>query len=183
VACEGVGEDGGAGDGLDGGGDGGGNGGGGEGGSCVGGGFGALSRAHSGTARGEGEGGGGEERQLDAAAGNPRDVGVDPYFVVAGRAGRPAAMSASSELRRVGGAPSAGLGGAPAAAGGSGPGGHMLTPTGYPPHTHTAAGMAHRAHSTQPALPPHRATPNRAFQPGSDSSGGKGGSPCLYPFP
>jgi len=35
----------------------------------------------------------------------------------------------------------------------------MLTPTGYPP-THTAAGTAHSAHSTQPArLPPHRATP------------------------
>jgi len=34
----------------------------------------------------------------------------------------------------------------------------MLTPTGYPP-THTAAGTAHSAHSTQPALLPHRATP------------------------
>jgi len=34
----------------------------------------------------------------------------------------------------------------------------MLTPTGYPP-PNTAAGTAHRTHSTQPALPPHRATP------------------------
>ena len=34
----------------------------------------------------------------------------------------------------------------------------MLTPTGYPP-PNTAAGTAHSAHSTQPALRPHRATP------------------------
>jgi len=33
-----------------------------------------------------------------------------------------------------------------------------LPPQGTPPH-HTAAGTAHSAHSTQPALPPHRATP------------------------
>jgi len=35
---------------------------------------------------------------------------------------------------------------------------YMLTPTGYP-SPNTAAGTAHSAHSTQPALPPHRATP------------------------
>jgi len=35
----------------------------------------------------------------------------------------------------------------------------MRTPTGYP-HPNTAAGTAHSAHSTQPALlPPHLATP------------------------
>jgi len=34
----------------------------------------------------------------------------------------------------------------------------MLTPTGYPP-PNTAAGTAHSAHSTQPALRPHRAIP------------------------
>ena len=34
----------------------------------------------------------------------------------------------------------------------------MLTPTGYPP-ANTAAGTAHSTPSTQPALPPHRATP------------------------
>jgi len=35
----------------------------------------------------------------------------------------------------------------------------MLTPTGYPPRN-TAAGTAHSAHSTQPALRPHRANPS-----------------------
>jgi len=34
----------------------------------------------------------------------------------------------------------------------------MLTPTGYPPPSNTAADTAHSAHSTQPALRPHRAT-------------------------
>jgi len=43
----------------------------------------------------------------------------------------------------------------------------MLTPTGYPP-THTAADMAHRTHSTQPALrypQGRRQTPRRRADP------------------
>jgi len=35
----------------------------------------------------------------------------------------------------------------------------MLTPTGYPPPPHTAADTDYSAHSTQPTLRPHRATP------------------------
>jgi len=40
----------------------------------------------------------------------------------------------------------------------------MLTPTGYPP-PNTAADAAHSAHSTQPSLRPHRATPRVEDKP------------------
>ena len=41
----------------------------------------------------------------------------------------------------------------------------MLTPTGSPPPPNTAADTAHSAHSTQPALRPHRATPRVEDKP------------------
>jgi len=68
----------------------------------------------------------------------------------------------SRDAIAAGGVDSAIAGGAGGMPGGGIPGGGMpmicLPPQGPPP-PNTAAGTAHSAHSTQPALPPHRATP------------------------
>ena len=52
----------------------------------------------------------------------------------------------------------------------------MLTPTGYPP-PNTAADTAHSVHGTQPALPPHRATPRVEDSTPADAPAGETG-PC-----